>query len=130
MLELQKEAAEDLKEVAAAGHKLADELRAAGKDKEAREVERITLLCEDVAAGKLEGDALDKAIDDTKKAIEKLRAAAFFRLEGEAKALEAMLEKMEAAQAAQKASRILRPDLQRGAAASAQAPRKDLIWRN
>ena len=101
VLELQKEAAEDLKEVAAAGYKLADELRAAGKDKEAREVERITLLCEDVAAGKLEGDALDKAIDDTKKAIEELRAAG---LEDEAKALEAMLEKMEAAQAAQKAA--------------------------
>jgi hypothetical protein len=58
-------------------------------------------LCEDVAAGKLEGDALDKAIDDTKKAIEELRAAG---LEDEAKALEAMLEKMEAAQAAQKAA--------------------------
>ena len=95
VLELQKEAAEDLKEVAAAGHKLADELRAAGKDKEAREVERITGLCEDVAAGKLEGEALDKAIDDTKAAIAELRAAG---LEDEAKALEEMLASMQKAQ--------------------------------
>ena len=63
VLEKEKEASEDLKEAAAEGHALADELRAEGLEEDAAEVERITKVVEDVQAGKVKGEELDKAID-------------------------------------------------------------------
>ena len=40
---------------------------------DARAVERIMKLCEDVLAGRVKGEELDKAIEDVKVEVAKLR---------------------------------------------------------
>ena len=58
-------------------------------------------VCEDVGSGKVSGEELDRAVEDTKAAIAELREAG---LEKEAEKLETMLGKMEAGRAAAKAA--------------------------
>ena len=71
------------------GQKVADKLRAAGKEQDALEVERLVKVCVDVADGKVSGAELDKAIDDVKAEIDKLKADG---MPDEAKELEVMQE--------------------------------------
>ena len=66
VLEKERAASKDLKEAAAEGHALADELRAAGLGKDAAEVERLTKIVEGVMAGRVQYEDLDKAIDNNR----------------------------------------------------------------
>jgi len=97
VLEKQMEAAEDLKAAASEAQALADELRTMGLEEDAIEVERIGGVCLDIAAGKLSGNDLDNAVADCKIEIEKLRKGGH---EKQAKKLEHIMEKMQAARAA------------------------------
>ena len=53
---------------------LTEALREARMEEEARELERLVQLCEDVASGALEGAALGGAIEEVKEEVAKLQA--------------------------------------------------------
>ena len=61
-------------EAAAAGEQLIEELKKAGLGDDAAEVEKIMKAADDVGHGTLSDEDLDKAIDNTKAEIAKLKA--------------------------------------------------------
>merc|ERR1719398_428980 len=93
----EKESKEGMKEAAAEGHAVADQLREEGNGELADMVDNVVEEVEHALSGELDAEELEHAVSDAKAAAEKLRAEG---KEEEAAKMEAMVVKLEGAQQA------------------------------